>query len=510
MRLEPINRAQAVALVTEYIHEVGIDYPTTGLVADRFEAGWAVYAPVPVDTNDPGAFLDMPVGRAVFLVGDSGRIEQASSSTPPQLARQRFAEHERALARRAAAGESRAFMSEVADAFDDAGKGRPPVAASFTLVDDAEPAYPRKSLRDEQIGEQASAMLEPIAQELATLGPPGWHEFNAVFALTVRAGTADCAFATESGWQPVVVPRSVMELVRAQREMSAQMSAGPWWRLMLTVTNQGQLRADYDYGDQPFPAGQLQPAQNYRDDVAAYPRSQLPVWLAGYLAGPAAQGRSPTQAAAAAAADQAAGRRPTETDDIEPLPDTWARWAVLAAIYIGARSQWGPRISAGIAWYESDSRSGSSLYVLPGDRAVLSGGHWNSPLLVTAYQHHEPLPDLYCGAPAWVNDAVLNTRNQNGLLSFCYWWANGRWWRGAVDTFDELDEPLPAIWTPQETVDAMTAVVGPGLDEACHHLLTVAADRAVTRDDVAAVFTQFADPDLDAAFDQLSLAGMTR
>jgi hypothetical protein len=144
------------------------------------------------------------------------------------------------------------------------------------------------------------------------------------------------------------------------------------------------------------------------------------------------------------------------------------------------------------------------------DRRLLSGGRWNSPLLAAAYQRRQPLPDLYRGAPAWVNDSVLNTRNQNGLLSFCYWWAEGRWRRGATDTFDELDDPMPVIWTPEETVDAMAAVVGPGVDNACHHLLAAAAGRAVTRDDLAAVFAQFGGPDVDAAFNQLSLAGLAR
>jgi hypothetical protein len=505
-----IGAEQAVESVVDYIRNAGIDYPTAGLVADRFEAGWSVYAPASIDADDPNTFLDMPVGRAVFLIGDSGRIVQTSSSTPPLLARQRFAEQERVLAHRAVAADPGAVMNDFAAAFDQASAGRAPVAAAFTTLDDASAPDPEIARHDERIGQQASAMLDPIAQQLAVLGPPGWREFTAVFALTVRAGSAFCAFAIGEGWQPITVPASVVELVRAQRQTSAQMSAGPWWRLTLNVTAQGQLRVDYDYGDQPFPDDQLQPADNYRDDITAYPRPRLPVWLAGYLAGPSAQGRTPAQASAAVAAEVGAGRRATETDDIEPLADTWTRWAVLAAVYAGARSQWGPRIAPGFAWYESDARSGSSLYLLPGDRAVLSGGRWNSPLLIDAYQHQRPLPDLYCGAPAWVNDSVLNTRNQNGLLSFCYWWTDGRWWRGGTDTFDDLDDPLPVIWTAAETVDAMTDVLGPHTEISCSRVLSAAATHSVTRDDLAALFTHFADPDLDAAHNQLTLAGLTR
>jgi hypothetical protein len=105
---------------------------------------------------------------------------------------------------------------------------------------------------------------------------------------------------------------------------------------------------------------------------------------------------------------------------------------------------------------------------------------------------------------------VLNTRNRNGLLSFCYWWVDGRWWRGATDTFDELDEPLPVIWTPEETVDAMLAIVGPGMESACYRLLSKAKGREVDKDDLAAVFAHFTNPDLDTALEQLESAGLTR
>lgn len=405
-----------------------------------------------------------------------------------------------------APGDEHRFMSEFARAFDNAGGSS--VASGFTVVTEP-PGDPEVARRDEQIRAQASTMLDTVARQLADLGPRDWQQFRAVFALTVRAAIAELEFATPQGIQAVRIPRQIVEIVRRQRELTAQMSAGPWWRLIMTVTSQGRLSVSYDYGDEPFPDEQVQPAQNYRDDIAAYPRPELPVWLAGYLAGPAAQGRTPRQAADAAAADEAAGRNATKTDDIEPLPDMWTRWAVLAAVYAGACSQWGPRISPGVAWYESDARSGSTLYVLPGERAVLSGGRWNSPLLVDPYRNNRPLPDLYAGAPAWVNDSVLNTRNQNGLLTFCYWHFDGQWWRGSVDTFDELDEPLPPIWTPQQTVTAMLDLLGAGVEHPCHELLTAAAARSVTGRHVAAIFANDERLDIAAALNQLSLAGLT-
>ena len=82
-----MEAAQAISLVTNWIRSRGLDYPTEGLAADRFDKGWSVYAPVDIDDSDPMAFLDIPVGRSIFLVGDSGRIEEVSSSIPPQQAR---------------------------------------------------------------------------------------------------------------------------------------------------------------------------------------------------------------------------------------------------------------------------------------------------------------------------------------------------------------------------------------------------------------------------------------
>lgn len=85
---------KAVERVAEFIRSHGLDYPTEQLVADRFSAGWSVFAPVEFPSNDPLAFLDIPVGRAVFLIGDSGRIQQVSSSTPPAVAEQQFIDAE--------------------------------------------------------------------------------------------------------------------------------------------------------------------------------------------------------------------------------------------------------------------------------------------------------------------------------------------------------------------------------------------------------------------------------
>ncbi len=110
--------------------------PRTGLEADRFEAGWSVYAPVDVDESDPMAFLDMPVGRSVFLVGDSGRIEEVSSSMPPRQAVDQFmAEEHNSRADQRSVRRSAEFMAEFERQFNEAASEGPPAIASFTIVD---------------------------------------------------------------------------------------------------------------------------------------------------------------------------------------------------------------------------------------------------------------------------------------------------------------------------------------------------------------------------------------
>ncbi|MFN6547614.1 hypothetical protein [Mycolicibacterium nivoides] len=510
-----MEAAQAISLVTNWIRSRGLDYPTEGLAADRFDKGWSVYAPVDIDDSDPMAFLDIPVGRSIFLVGDSGRIEEVSSSVPPQQARDAFTAQEPAVRTNGGAqsngadSEEAAFMAEFEKQFRLAAADDPGAIADFTIVDEPPaPVGDAPTSSDTATAEEASRLIDSIVQQLAQLGPEGWDEFSAVFAFTVTSQIAQVQFWAQDRTGLVPVPQSIADLVRQQREVAARMSAGPWWRLLLNVTNRGEATVDYDYGDEPFPDDQIVAAEHYRNDLDAYPRAQVPVWLAGYTAGPDAQGRDAARAAAAAAADKDAGREAVVTDQIPPLPDLLARWAVLSAAYAGSGSGWGPRIYPGYAWFESDVRSGSTLFLLPGDRAVLSGGKWNSELLEAAYNGGGPLPDLYGGAPAWVNDSVLNTRNRNGLLSFCFWWSDGQWYRGGTDTSSELDVPFPAIWTPEATVADMVSQTGATSVDRCQALLEVATDRTATVDEVAAIFGDRPDAQVYAAANQLSLAGL--
>jgi hypothetical protein len=486
-----VEAAQAISLVSDLVRSRGLDYPSEGLEAVRFGAGWRVYAPVDVDDSNPMAFLGMPVDRSVFLVGHSGRIEETSTSIPPRRA------HEQFMAQEAAARPADGEFDENEVTADDS----PPQA-------DTGGQHTLNLNNENPIAADATRKLDPVAKHLAQLGPPGWERFSAAFAFTVSAEVAQLRFWFGDQTGLVPVPVSIAQLVREHREVAAAMPAGPWWRLLLTGTNGGAISADYDYGDEPFPDDQLLAAEHYRNDIDAYPRNRVPVWLAGYIAGPAAQGRDPKHAAGAAAADNAAGRTATTAEGVPALPDMWSRWAVISAAYVGIKSEWGPRIFPGYAWYESDRRSGSTLYPLPGERAVLSGGKWNSALLEAAYNGGQPLPDLYTGAPTWVNDTVLNGRIRNGLLSFCSWSTDGHWYRGTTDTVGDLDEPLPPVWTADTTVQAMISQTGPATEDQCRNLLAASANRIATNDDVAAIFVNHPDADIPAAINQLTMAGV--
>ncbi|CQD22907.1 hypothetical protein BN970_05457 [Mycolicibacterium conceptionense] len=289
-----MEAAQAISLVADWIRTRGLDYPTEGLAADRFDKGWSVYAPVEVDDSDPMAFLDIPVGRSIFLVGDSGRIEEVSSSVPPQQAREAFSAQEPAARAGGEATDEAAFMAEFEKQFRLAAADDPDVIADFTIVD--EPPVPvgdAAADEDAATAEEASRLIDGIVQQLAQLGPEGWDEFSAVFAFTVTSQIAQLRFWAQDRTGLVPVPQSIADLVREQREVSARMSAGPWWRLLLNVTNTGQATVDYDYGDEPFPDDQIVAAEHYRNDLDTYPRSQVPVWLGRLHHRRASGGRRP-------------------------------------------------------------------------------------------------------------------------------------------------------------------------------------------------------------------------
>ncbi|WP_433478660.1 hypothetical protein ACQPZP_17480 [Spirillospora sp. CA-142024] len=278
-----MDAARAISLVVEWIRSRNLDYPTAGLEADRFEAGWSVYAPVDVDESDPMAFLEMPVGRSVFLVGDSGRIEEVSSSVPPRQAQEQFIARERGTQYTGGGKGADEYMAEFVRWLEQDGDQDQPTAGEFSISGRllGDPDDP-----EDLIGAETSLLVEEIVRQLAVLGPPGWEWLRAEFAFTVSAEIAHLRFSSDHRPVAVPVPESVAALVRDQRRTAALMPAGPWWRLLLTLTDHGEVTVDYDFGEGPFPHDQLLPPEHYRNDLEAYPRPHVAAWLIRYIAGP--------------------------------------------------------------------------------------------------------------------------------------------------------------------------------------------------------------------------------
>lgn len=360
----------------------------------------------------------------------------------------------------------------------------------------------------------ARAIVHDVARQLAAVAPEGWHRVDAVFASTVTADVGFAVFSDERQhavrWSP---GPEVLALVREHRTLSAALGDGPWWRLLLSLTRAGHLEVDYDYGDEPFPDDQLFAPEIYRADLEAFPRRSLPVWLAAYLRHGDRQQRPPGVAAAQARADRQAGVSGRPVGDLPPFPLMAARWAVLSAAFTAVRSEWGPRLRPGLRWFEGATRSGSSLHALPAGRAVLSGGVWNAPELDRAYNSADELPQLFRGAPDWVADQVLNHRAGAGMLTFCYWWDGQSWYRGESPDPAVITDAIPAVREADTVARIVTGLLGPepsGEQRAAATDLVSAAEAGLlTRAALAHVFPEAGDSDLDAAFYQLVMGGVT-
>ncbi|MFJ1454782.1 hypothetical protein [Nocardia sp. N2S4-5] len=352
-----------------------------------------------------------------------------------------------------------------------------------------------------------------IAAEIATAGPSGWDTLAAGFALAAAAEAVDIVFTVDGRTVRVDPPDTVLASVRRLREMSARLEHGPWWRLLMWSSESGEPEFAYDYGDEPFPDGQLFAPEVYRADLEAYPRERLPVWLAAYLGHGDRQTRSPRSAVTAMRADRAAGVRPVElAKQLPDLPVMWARWAVLSAAFVALGSSLGPRMLPSLGWFESSRRAGSTLYVLPGGRAVLSGGIWNPPELDAVYNEDAPMPNYYAGAPEWVADPVLNPRAAAGLLSFCYWWDEGTWRRGDSPSADRCGSAVPGVWTAETVVEVVLGLLPDRVDAArraaADALVSAAQAGLVTRAAVSEVFGEAEDVDIEGALYQFSIAGV--
>ncbi|WP_324188561.1 hypothetical protein [Nocardia flavorosea] len=371
------------------------------------------------------------------------------------------------------------------------------------------------AVSEQDVAEQARALMHQVARELGAVAPEGWQRVDAVFASTV---VADIGFAIFSDAQQRAVrwtpTPQVLALVREHRQLSARLGDGPWWRLLLTLTSSGQIEVDHDYGDQPFPDDQLFAPEIYRADLEAFPRATLPVWLAAYLFHGDRQQRSPSVAAVRAAADRSAGVSGDPVAGLPPFPVMAARWAALCAAFVAVRSEWGPRLTPGLRWFEGASRSGSTLHSLPGGRAVLSGGVWNAPELDAAYNGEASLPAVFRGAPEWVAGPVLNDRSATGQLTFCYWWDGSRWYRGESPAPEAVAAAVPGVWDAATVVRIVTGLVldtDPSDERraAIETFVAAAESGTVTRAMLTDVFPEADGFDIDSAFYQLVLGGVT-
>lgn len=380
----------------------------------------------------------------------------------------------------------------------------------------AEPVDHRSPATDSpDAGSSAEGVAHPtdfadrIAEGLVATAPAGWDRLYAEFAITVAEHHAR-AIVTAGDTETVVeIPDSVLATAREYRAEAVHPERGPWWRLLVHITADRVIELDYDYGDEPFPDDQLFGPAAYRADLAEYPRDRLPVWLAAYIGHGGRQTRSPRRAYTMARTDRTTGVwSELAENEFPPFPVMWARWAALAAAFTAAGSEWGPRMLPSLGWFESSRRSGTTLYALPGDRAVLSGGVWADPRLAAVYNESAAMPGLYRGAPAWVADPVLNPRAASGLLSFCYWWEGGRWYRGESPPARDCASALPGIWTADTVVDIATRVAGPrdGTETGIRAFVEAAEAGEVTEDTVRAAFG--AGPDVGSALFQLHTGGL--
>lgn len=362
------------------------------------------------------------------------------------------------------------------------------------------------------IGEHARDLMHRAARALASQGPSGWRRVDAVFALTVTAEIVLAVYSDDEQRITRLRPSAeVLDLVRTHRERSAELGDGPWWRLTLGLTPSGHIEVDYDYGDEPFPVDHLFPPMAYRADLEVYPRARLPCWLAAYLNHDDRQLRSAATAAVQARADRAA--EPTTVDGLPPLPLLVARWGVLAGVAVAVGTTWGPRFLPSVGRFDTSERHGSSLYQLADDRAVLSGGVWNAPALDTAYNENAPLPQLYAGAPAWVATPTLDRRAAAGLLSFCYWWEDGRWYQGESPAADAVAVALPDVWSAAATAHAVAVLIDEHPTEplrtAAATLVAAAEAGIVTRGTLVELLGDEGLFDVDGALFHLVLAGVT-
>lgn len=355
-----------------------------------------------------------------------------------------------------------------------------------------------------------------IAVLLAADARPGWRWIRAEFAMTVLAENVSVVICFDDARGEIAMepPLTVLGQVRIMRMAAAELRPGPWWRLILNLTRDGRLRVDYDYGRERFPSAQLLSPQSYRADLLVFPRESTPVWLAAYLCPTQSRSEVPSQAVEPVRQLGTHGGRSTVSNQGLPsLPVMWSRWATLSAASAATRSLWGATVSGTVARYEHSTHSGSELHILPGGRAVLSGGLWNG-----SWQERQPNAasrraasgtDCLTGAPDWVADPVLDPCAGIGLLSFCFWFDDGHWHQAQSPPSTILHDAVPPIWTADAVIELVaTELHDPAIRQAIASLLSAAGTATVTTDLVRAVFADGNRFSITDAMQQFVAAGL--
>lgn len=358
----------------------------------------------------------------------------------------------------------------------------------------------------------AASLIDQISRSLEAHAPAGWSALAATFSLTVRSETGVFVVLSPSGERQVGLPTTIYPLVRALREMATASADGPWWRVAFFIEQGGEVSVDYDRGADPFAPAFVLPAADYRADFAAFPERPRPLWLAAYALNDGRQLRP----AGAAVRDGLTGDGSVvhgdTPDDQWPAPSVmWARWAAMAAAFASLDTTGGAAMAPGIGVFESPTHSGSTLVRLPGERAILSGGVFDAPALESAYNGTGDLPDLYAGAPIWVADATLNLRVETGMLSFCWWYDDGHWYRGDSPDASSSMSAVPEVSSTEATATAIAHVLtADPPSELCtvsEAFVGAVETGTLTRTLVEALLPRAQGYDTDAGLLSLSVAG---
>lgn len=316
-------------------------------------------------------------------------------------------------------------------------------------------------------GQDPRALVEQVVQSIAQLAPPGWESIHAAFSIAGGAEIANVVISTPGGPVRMPITSDMIEPIRTHRRVSVG-ERGPWLCLRFDCDHTGALQVAFDYGDTEIAPELLLPSEAYSRDFQEFRRPDAPVWLLAHMGN---EGQQLRTAAQARAATTVVGEARVSDDEIPAFAGLWARFAVLSAVCRATDAPVGPRADPAFQVYLGDN-GGCTLARLPGNRAVLSGGRNDSPLLSAAYKGAIAWPDLYRDAPAWLYNLYLDPRAGRGLLSFCYWWDGQHWYRAELTEArpldrgehpwkpaDEIARGVPGVWTAETTATLVKNVL---------------------------------------------------